>query len=371
MKICGTPANFICLLTLFFFIPIAHSFAQTSSGPFSGSVFSDDNTIGVYTINSPGNAATSDNNDASASAILSLFTGNTHYLKTTGFGFAIPANAGITGIVVEVEKSATGINIFASVSDNDVRIVKNGTVTGTNHAKSSDWTTTDTYYSYGGTNDKWGTTWTPADINSAGFGIVFSAGINGLVSLLPSARIDHIRVTVYYNIILPLNDVVLTGETLDDHKARLTWPGLEDEDIASIILQRTIVSKNWETLYTIDKGTTAAPKSYEYTDPGCPASVAFYRLVLKYSSGKIAYSKVIQLQWTQELLVVYPNPANDKLFIRSAGRRVVECTAMDGRHWLLAAEKSGSLDLKIVTRDLPPGAYVINVDNKKAIFLKQ
>lgn len=91
------------------------STAQYSTqGPLNGSIFSDDNSIGDFSFSSPGNAVSSDNSRASASALLTLLNGNTHYLKITGFGFSIPALASVTGIKVEVEKSAIGINIFAT-----------------------------------------------------------------------------------------------------------------------------------------------------------------------------------------------------------------------------------------------------------------
>src|ERR1041385_523207 len=107
-------------ISIFIFILSFHfSFSQYSTqGALNGSVFSDDNSTGDFSFNIPGNAVTSDNVRSSASALVTLFNGNTHYLKVTGFGFSIPALASVTGIRVDVEKSAAGINILATVKDN-------------------------------------------------------------------------------------------------------------------------------------------------------------------------------------------------------------------------------------------------------------
>jgi len=78
----------------------------TSQGAFSGSIFSDDNATGVYTFNTPSNAAASDNNRTFAAALIGLLSGTTHYLKATSFGFSIPSSANICGIELQIEKSA-------------------------------------------------------------------------------------------------------------------------------------------------------------------------------------------------------------------------------------------------------------------------
>lgn len=64
--------------------------------------------------------------------------------------------------------------------DNVVSIVKaDGSVGTTNKASSTSWPTAETTVSYGGSNDLWGETWFPADINNANFGAVLA--VNGSV----------------------------------------------------------------------------------------------------------------------------------------------------------------------------------------------
>src|SRR5262245_6018406 len=149
----------------------------------------------------PGNATTSDNLTA-----FSVITTSSQTLTATGFGFTIPAAAVIDGIVVEIEKDAPG----NPVTDGNVFIVKAGVSTGTNHANPAPWPMmVNTYVAYGSATDLWGTTWTPANINAAGFGVALSA--TGSIAV---ANVDHIRITVYYHV---CGDLTLEpGEQCDD-----------------------------------------------------------------------------------------------------------------------------------------------------------
>lgn len=140
-----------------------------------------------------GNTASSDNSYAT----ITLAGGaSSQYLKGISFGFSIPGGATINGIVVEVEKTDSGEEY---VRDQEVKLYKNNTLVGTNKADTvSSWPATDTYKTYGGSTDLWGTTWTDTDINAAGFGIGFKVINNSVKFSALQAKVDHIRITIYY-----------------------------------------------------------------------------------------------------------------------------------------------------------------------------
>lgn len=160
-------------------------------GPNSGATFADDATVGTVAWTSPGNAATSDNVRATAA----VFSQVTHYLKATNFSFTIPTGATINGVFVEAEVSTNAG--AGQVEDSSVKLVKGGTIQGTEGAVAPHvWTGTDTYISWGGATDLWGLSLTPADVNASTFGAVISALEVGDGAM--TARIDHIRITVYF-----------------------------------------------------------------------------------------------------------------------------------------------------------------------------
>ena len=157
-------------------------------GPNNGGTFANDGTVGTIAISNPSSAQLSDNSYCTSVLLLGQIT---NYLKATTFGFTIPLDATVNGIVVEVEKSTT---LSTSITDNSVKIVKGGSITGTELASASQWATADAYATYGTATELWGTTWTPTDINSGNFGIV----ISGVAAVAATAQIDHVRISIYY-----------------------------------------------------------------------------------------------------------------------------------------------------------------------------
>ena len=162
-----------------------------SSGPNSGSTFATDSSIGPGSVFNPERVGASDDVYPSCNLGVGVVGEG---IKATGFGFAIPTGATIDGILVEWEQRRGGTGI----RDHTVRLYKAGVLVGTNKADTAtDYPTTDTYRSYGGAADLWGTTWTAAQVNATDFGAVLAAQNAGAAGAA-AANIDHVRITVYY-----------------------------------------------------------------------------------------------------------------------------------------------------------------------------
>jgi hypothetical protein len=344
----------------------------SNSGAKNGSIFSSDNSIGGFPFGSPANAGLSDGNLSAASATISLFSGNTEYLKATGFGLPIPNGASICGIKVEVEKSATGISLFASIKDNSVRLVKAGIPTGSNYAKPSNWPSSPNYFTYGGVTDLWGTTWTRNDITASNFGVVFSAEINGLVSLLPSAQIDHIRMTIYFNIVLPISITHFSAEAGAGNTADITWAYSGEANNSTVNIQRKSMSGEWKIIKTYQGDGLIPERVIKFTDAGCTDHEAYYRIETISAEGSPSYSKTMRVQWAAGNFSIYPNPASNEInIIQSISGEAVYCTGSDGSRWRLPVLFKGSERSRLDTRHLPPGTYVLNINRKRGIFIKK
>lgn len=185
--------SLLCFLGVF---PVNSAVAITP--PNSGSVFSDDSAVGNRSWSNPSHAQSSD--DSYVAASLTSSGDQTHYLKATGYGFSIPPGSIINGIQVSVERKqvCTSTCSGSVVTDNIIRLVKGGVVSGSNKASVTSWPLTDTTVQYGGSGDLWGTTWSASDINNANFGAVLSAhrSIGGSRNL----SVDQISITVFFTI---------------------------------------------------------------------------------------------------------------------------------------------------------------------------
>ena len=132
----------------------------------------DDSSYGTFSWSDVSYITASDTNYATSN----IGDGSTHYLKATGFDFSsVPDTATIDGIQVEIQRYKSGNG--GDIKDAVVQLLKAGSTVGNSKADTVNaWPTTDTWKTYGGSSDLWGTTWTASDIKNSNFGVVLSAG---------------------------------------------------------------------------------------------------------------------------------------------------------------------------------------------------
>lgn len=330
---------------------------SAASVSFGGSDFNFDNAANIFS---------SDNNRATSTGLISLFNGETEYLQATNFGFSIPSAAIICGIVVEAEKSATGIGSvlgvgLSYVSDHSVRLIRNGTVVGNNNASAAHWTGSESYHTYGGNSDIWGVAWTPADINASNFGIAFSANIAGLAMLIPNVRIDHIRITVYYLVAILPREILYFNAAVKDDVVAVEW---KTSGLESVQVQRSKDGVVWESLNSI--GHWAGSKVDKLEDGQPYSGRSYYRLeAMKPGGGKI-YSSARSVEMGNRLRVrVYPNMVADHVMISNInpGDRIL-LTDAAGRMVPLRNAVSNNAIQKLYLQALKPGIYFLKIGNQ-------
>lgn len=150
-----------------------------------------DTTIGSRAWSTLNGPFASDDVWATASGTNSQIT---NYLKCTGYGFAIPAGAIITGITAGVEAHSR-----RTMRDYAVQLVKADMIQATNYATNTRLPDPDAYTYYGGATDLWGNTWTAADINDPNFGMAFAAQ-RGPYATSDTAYVDHMPITIDYTL---------------------------------------------------------------------------------------------------------------------------------------------------------------------------
>jgi len=178
------------LFVTFLFLPEIAIHAQTA-GPANTALGANINGTGTIAWTSFGNITAADGISATAA-----FTGaaNSNYLQGTNYGFTLPAGVVVDGIEVTINRKTSAVNAGRITKDNVVSLVKAGVIVGNNKATTTAWTTSLTTATYGSPTDKWGTTWTAADINATNFGAVISANANNSLT----AYVDYIQIKIYY-----------------------------------------------------------------------------------------------------------------------------------------------------------------------------
>lgn len=358
------------LLQIAFIIGLSQSnisTAQCVAGGFAnGTTSSNDPIMGTWSWATPGNSLLSDGLFAQAGTFLGvLSSAQTQMLSSKNFGFAIPATAVICGIEVEVNKSTDGIIVLGGINDNTVRLYKAGVLTGANRAVGGNWPSAPTYFTYGGPADLWGTTWLPADINNSTFGMGISANLfTGLASLFIGSNVDHVRIQVYFDDILPVELSSFKGETVK-RCAEITWTTESETNNDYFTVQKR-VNGQFENMITIpsQQGSTTEQSNYVITDCSMDEN-NYYRLMqtdLDGTSDIISDVILVQRGDYETTLSLFPNPAKGLVSISS--EEIIISTEIYSQNGVLISQNKPSDGSKTVNLELTgiqKGMYLVHV----------
>lgn len=165
---------------------------MATAGPNLPTVGTTDASLGLLAWANADRITAGDGESASAAG---MPTGSpTVLLIGKGFGFAIPPDATIDGITVEIVRSSIG----SRCGDVLVSLLSDGLVDGDNRADfTTVWPATAAAKAYGGPTDLWGLALTPADVNDPEFGV----GVQCVKAIAGpgGARVDYLSVTVHYH----------------------------------------------------------------------------------------------------------------------------------------------------------------------------
>jgi len=347
---------------------------------------------GIFCGNPPSPAQAKGNSTA--------FTINTGFTEMVDYHVANPGFSSSGGVLEVAQKSATAIGtvnptftfsgtpnrrLIIGVSlrrarqiDNSVRLKKASGYVGTDKMMSGvEWPTTDTYFTYGGAGDLWGTTWNETEINNASFG----AGLSAIVQN-GTANVDHMRITIYTTSILPL-ELIHFGASQQDQTIVCDWLTASERNTQSFIVERSTDGFNFEAIGSvIAAGNSESVLSYHFTDNNPIAGINYYRLLMVDLDGGSEYADIISENFQPNLAIqLYPNPANqwttvltpagfDEIIITNAQGQIIDRIAgtslqqqqlalnsmPDGMYYLTIKSATG----KVVINQLVKTSRIVN-----------
>ena len=279
-------------------------FAQTQ-GPNSGTFFTNVAIPGSNKSWANFKLGGSDDTYATYGSLTGSDPSYSDYVKTTGYGFSIPGGVTIKGIVVEIERSDPD----QRTADYRIRIVKGGSIGNSERSTGIAYPATDVYQSYGSSSDLWGEFWTAADINSLNFGVAVAAVRTSTSPDANAGRIDHIRITVYYNfLLLPVRlsefTIQKNGSVVD-----INWVTSDESNMNHYEVERSVNGTVFITLQNINSRNQANTANYSSSDQHPNKGVNYYRLKMIANDGRVTYSKIAAVHFSSgKNVVLYPNP---------------------------------------------------------------
>jgi hypothetical protein len=277
------------LIVVSFFVLSQNTFAQTCVTR-TASTEVDEAVPGG---NSPwitGNTSSSNNIYSTSASLPNIISSSR--LKLTNFNFAIPANTVIEGIIVEVEKSISG---NTTVTDKDIMLVKAGvTQTVENKATTALWPQADVTTTYGTSTNLWSNTWTAADINAAGFGVAISAQRTASSGPPITARIDFVRITVCYSLLVPLKIEHLEIFKTPENNAHILLKTSNEINVSNILLQKSMNGIDFFDFKNVKpKGLDVTQTTvYNVFDELIANGKTYYRFKIIDADGRFFYSDI-------------------------------------------------------------------------------
>ncbi|HVU56096.1 MAG TPA: T9SS type A sorting domain-containing protein [Puia sp.] len=389
MKSKRTLAPVLVLATLFYAHSkaAAQSCSSTAGANSAGSFSTITNSGALFSWSNPGNAQTLDGNYATAGTTLGIgATGYSDYLVIQNFGFSIPSTATICQIKVDVQRSASGLGIGASVSDRSVQLVQNGALYGNDLASGAAWPSSDGIATYGAAllATTWGGSWQPSDVNNPNFGVAISTRIKeGVVGLFMQGKINQVTVTIIYdpNSLLSITLGQFSARPANGNEHLLTWTASATTAGGNFIIQRSGNSRDWQDIATIPVAAASSihspsessMSSYSYTDHAPLQGANYYRLHLVSADGRSTYSTIDEVTMENKMTAsCWPNPCVQTIHV-SSPQPVIRVTLKDlqGRTLYMRQAAAPASDWQIPADNLPPGIYFVQVGAQTLRVLKE
>jgi len=251
--------------------------------------------------------------------------------------------------------------------DQSVRLRKAGGVTGNEKANLNvEWPLSDTYSTYGGMNDLWGSTWSYNDVNNPQFGSMISAILqNG------SVDIDHMKLTVYTTSTLPV-ELVDFYSTPEDLSVQCHWLTASEINTDYFLVERSEDGVNFEPLGKVTaSGSGNILRKYNFSDSNPKAGINYYRLKTVDNDGRYEYSQLIAHRFgDKEAVTMYPNPAHEWTTLLSEND-MEEITIVNLEGQIIERVDPLMKTFKLNVSQLKDGFYYICIRGREGIEVKR
>jgi hypothetical protein len=170
-------------------------------------------------------------------------------------------------------------------------------------------------------------------------------------------------------IILPVNIISFTGKLATDNTVHLNWEAVIDKGYSYFEVEKSATSNNFISIGRVTGSV------FEMIDHVPLPGNNYYRLKEVDVSGKIIYSKVINVVYNPSLFIVaaYPNPIRDVMTIKIASPKAatIRIQVADVQGHIMSIQNKfvdiGTDEIRINTKAWPSQLYILKIsgtDNK-------
>ncbi|MGG7662671.1 T9SS type A sorting domain-containing protein [Dyadobacter sp. BHUBP1] len=163
---------------------------------------------------------------------------------------------------------------------------------------------------------------------------------------------------------LPVKLVTFDAEK-DERRVKLTWRTSFEYNSDFFEIQRSRDMKSWKVLdHVSSAGESSQQVDYAYADADPIAGIGYYRLKMVDRDGTFAFSQIRKVSWDGTDLVVFPNPAGERLEMNVKDwSRVTKISVLNAGGSIVkeTAGPRGAKEKYILLTGFQPGSYILEI----------
>jgi hypothetical protein len=162
---------------------------------------------------------------------------------------------------------------------------------------------------------------------------------------------------------LPVELINFSGEMIN-REAHLFWSTASESNNDYFDVQHSVDGQNWQNFVKIQgAGNSSIAKNYKAIHLDPILGINYYRLKQTDFNGTYTYSETISLNYDENEMIVYPNPANNEVFIRKKSISEYEINIYNIFGQLVQVELQSSNNYTIIANlsKLNAGVYFIEL----------
>lgn len=157
--------------------------------------------------------------------------------------------------------------------------------------------------------------------------------------------------------------------TLREFRARkekdvaiLNWITTEEMNASHFDVQRSKNGKSWQTLASIPaKGNSKTQTGYHFTDSAPADGENLYRLQMIDIDGSSTYSAICYLKFEPQPILIFPNPAKDRLHIKVEDWSKIRHITIRDRHGTQVYRSTNKQTTQIDLTGFVAGIYIVEI----------
>jgi hypothetical protein len=163
---------------------------------------------------------------------------------------------------------------------------------------------------------------------------------------------------------LPVRLTDFTGKLNADKTVDLNWSVVEQKDIISYSIERSLDGFNYYGLGEV-AASNFSSDNYSFKDLLPTQGINYYKLRMSMSSGKTTYSAIVKItSRSSGNVILYPNPVSDKLTILQSGQIKYKTAVLsDGRGNTIELLKLTSTQFEVNMKSYPTGIYILKIED--------